>query len=187
MTMRQAIDAVLRHASQALTLTLLVMMLSAGEAAAAPGAGIALNQTFVDDHGAVRSLADWRGRPVIIAMAYGACRRVCSTTLRTLEEVQARADRQGLQIDVVVVSIDPSEDRPQDWADYRKTRRLTRSNWSFLSGSPEATRVLAAHLGVRFWRYDEHVMHDFKILRLDPGGAIAATLDWNHREPERLL
>jgi hypothetical protein len=30
-------------------------------------------------------------------------------------------------------------------------------------------------------------MHDFKILRLAPDGAIGATLDWNHRGVEALL
>ena len=47
--------------------------------------------------------------------------------------------------------------------------------------------MLARFLGVRFWNYDEHVMHDFKVVRLGPEGAIAATLDWNHRGVDTLL
>ena len=154
---------------------------------AAPASAYALGLSFIDDHGASRALSEWRGKPLVIAMAYGACRSICSTTLRTLEEVQAAADRRGEVLDFVVVSIDPTEDTPQAWADYRRGRRLDRANWSFLSGTPAATRVLARFLGVRFWRYDEHVMHDFKLLRLDTDGAIAATLDWHHRVIEALL
>jgi cytochrome oxidase Cu insertion factor (SCO1/SenC/PrrC family) len=168
---------------------LLVMPLCglAGRAHAAAPSAYALGLQFVDDRGAMRALAEWRGRPLVIAMAYGACRSICSSTLRTLEEVQARADGRGEALDFIVVGIDPAEDRPEDWAAYRKLRHLTRGNWTFLSGSPEATRSLARFLGVRFWRYDEHVMHDFKLLRLDADGAVAATLDWHHREAERLL
>jgi len=154
---------------------------------AAPTSVYALGLNFVDDHGAQRALSEWRGRPLVIAMAYGACRSICSTTLRTLEELQAAADRRGEALAFVVVSIDPAEDTPQAWADYRRGRHLDRANWSFLSGTPAATRVLARFLGVRFWRYDEHVMHDFKLLRLDADGTIAATLDWHHRSIETLL
>jgi len=154
---------------------------------AAPASAYALGLSFVDDRGAPRALDEWRGKPLVIAMAYGACRSICSTTLRTLEEVQAAADRRGEALDFVVVSIDPGEDTPQAWADYRRGRHLDRANWSFLSGTPAATRVLARFLGVRFWRYDEHVMHDFKLLRLDADGAIAATLDWHHRAIDTLL
>jgi protein SCO1/2 len=87
-----------------------------------------MNLEFVDDHGAARALSEWQGQPVIIAMAYGACRSICSTTLRTLEELQARADHDGVRVVFLVVSIDPAEDTPQAWADYRKARRLDRPN-----------------------------------------------------------
>jgi cytochrome oxidase Cu insertion factor (SCO1/SenC/PrrC family) len=132
-------------------------------------------------------LAEWRGRMVVMTMAYGACRSICSSTLRTLEELQAEADRRGIALEVLVASIDPAEDTPQAWADYRKARRLAHARWTFLCGSSQATRALARFLGVRFWAYDEHLMHDFKIVRLDANGAIAAALDWQHREVDRLL
>lgn len=164
----------------------LALVLTAG-AAAAPASVYPLGLEFVDDHGSTRALSEWRGRPVVIAMAYGACRSICSTTLRTLEAAQAQADRQGTAVEFVIVSIDPVEDTPQAWADYRKARHLERTNWTFLSGSKTATRLLARFLGVKFWSYDDHVMHDFKILRLDAQGAIGAALDWNHRQLDSLL
>jgi len=167
--------------------TALILALVLASAAAAPASAYRMNLEFVDDHGAARALSEWQGRPVIIAMAYGACRSICSTTLRTLEELQARADHDGVRVEFLVVSIDPAEDTPQAWADYRKARRLDRPNWTFLSGTPAATRALARFLGVKFWRYDEHVIHDFKILRLDADGGIGATIDWNHRQLDSLL
>jgi cytochrome oxidase Cu insertion factor (SCO1/SenC/PrrC family) len=154
---------------------------------AAPPSVYALNLHFTDDRSAARELAEWQGRAVIITMGYGACRSVCSSTLRTLEELQADADRRGVAVDVIVASVDPAEDTPQAWAQYRRSRKLTRANWSFLSGSPGDTRRLARFLGLRFWRYDEHVMHDFRIVRVAPDGSIAATLDWDQRDATRLL
>lgn len=154
--------------------------------AAAPSV-YGLNLKFVDDRGVARALAEWQGRAVVMTMAYGACRNVCSSTLRTLEELQAEADRKGVAIEIVVASLDPGEDTPQAWAQYRKSRKLARANWSFLSGNPGDTRRLARFLGLRFWSYDEHLMHDFRIVRLGPDGSIAASLDWDHRDPSSLL
>jgi cytochrome oxidase Cu insertion factor (SCO1/SenC/PrrC family) len=154
---------------------------------AAPASAYQLDLNFTDDHGVARELAHWQGRTVVIAMAYGACRSVCSTTLRTLEELQAVADRKQLDADFLVVSIDPVEDTPQAWAQYRQARRLDRANWSFLCGSVGDTRRLARFLGTKFWRYDEHVMHDFRIVRLARDGSIEAAMDWQHRDTDVLL
>jgi hypothetical protein len=55
------------------------------------------------------------------------------------------------------------------------------------SRAPVATRELARLLGVKFWRYDEHVMHYFRILRRDVNGSIGAAIDWNHRQLDALL
>lgn len=168
-------------------LLLTVSTLLGAQAHAAPPSVYRTDLKFVDDQGAPRVLGEWRGRPVVIAMAYGACRSICSSTLRTMEELQATALRRGVTMDFVVVSIDPVQDTPEVWAEYRKVRRHLRSNWTFLSGDKDATRVLAGFLGVKFWSYDEHVMHDYKIVRLGPDGAIEAALDWNHRDVERML
>ncbi|MDP9044171.1 MAG: SCO family protein [Pseudomonadota bacterium] len=177
-----------RSAVPALVLALaLAPPLSLRPAQAAPASAYRMDLSFVDDHGSRRALSEWRGRPVVIAMAYGACRSVCSTTLRTLEELQALADREGASLDVVVVSIDPAEDTPQAWSDYRAARRLQRTNWTFLSGDKDATRTLARFLGVTFWSYDEHVLHNLRIVRLGPDGEPGAALDWNHRKVESLL
>ena len=99
-------------------------------------------------------------------MAYGACRRICSTSLRLLEQLQALADERHAKLNIVVVGLDPSQDRPADWAEYRAERKLSRANWQFLSGDEASTRRLANRLGVHYWRYGEHTMHDFRIVLL---------------------
>ncbi len=111
-----------------------------GGVRAAPASAYQLDLRFTDDNGVARELAQWQGRRVVIAMAYEARRSVCSTTLRTLEELQAAADRTQLDVAFLVVSIDPVEATPQDWARYRRARRLDRANWSFLCAAP-ATRA----------------------------------------------
>ena len=123
-------------------------------------------------------LARWAGRPALLALAYGACRKTCSTTLRLLQQAQADADARGIGLDVIVVSLDPATDTPQAWRAFRAERGLLRPNWHFLAGPPAQTRRLADLLGVRYWVYDDHVLHDFRIVAVHPDGHIVARMQW---------
>lgn len=119
-----------------------------------------------DDAGNRFRLESLYGRPTVITMAYGACRRVCSTSLRMMERLQSLADARGVDLNFVVVGLDPQADRPADWAAYRAERQLMRANWRFLTGDEAAVRQLARRLGLRYWRYGEHTMHDLRIVLL---------------------
>lgn len=130
-----------------------------------------------DDQAGPFQLESLRGSFTVLTMAYGACRRICSTSVRLMQSVQALADERRLSLNFVVVGLDPDQDKPEDWADFRAGRKLMRSNWNFLSGDAPSTRQLAAMLGVRYWRYGEHTMHDFKVVLLSPEGRLVRSLD----------
>lgn len=142
---------------------------------------------WLDDQSHPYRLDELRGTPTVMTMAYGACRRVCSTSLRVLERVQALADERHANVNIVVVGLDPSQDRPSDWAQYRAERKLFRSNWQFLSGSEASTRQLANRLGVHYWRYGEHTMHDFRIVLMSADGQLVRSMDTFDQELSVLL
>jgi cytochrome oxidase Cu insertion factor (SCO1/SenC/PrrC family) len=123
------------------------------------------------------SLEALRGRATVVTMAYGACRRICSTSLRLMENLQALADERGLDLNFVVIGLNPEQDKPADWAAFRAERKLSRANWQFLSGDAAATRRMAQQLGVHYWRYDEHVMHDFRIVLVSQTGQFVRSMD----------
>ncbi len=155
---------------------------------ATSGAGIVdVPGEWVDDSGASVSLAQWRGRYTVVTMLVGDCTKVCSTTLRRLDELQAIADRRRLAVDFVVFSLDPKSDTPQAWREYRAAHRLARGNWHFLGGSEAATRRVAKLLGVAYWRYDEHVLHDYNIALLGPDGEVRRSLAWTDDDPAKLF
>jgi protein SCO1/2 len=132
---------------------------------------------LIDDLGRQAMLRDWTGRPAIVTMEYANCRYICSIALQRLKDVQAAADRAKRHFDFIIISIDPKNDTPEAWTRYRKTRELDRENWRFLTASVSDTPGLARQLGVRYWLYDEHIMHDFRLLRLDETGAIIKVMD----------
>lgn len=153
------------------------------------GEGIlSLPVIWQDDQGRDIRLADTAaGQPVIITMAYGACRKVCSTSMRRMEEVQAMADARGQRLQFVVVSLDPKADTPEDWRAFRHSHHLDRDNWHFMRGTAKETRMLASLLGIGYWAYDDHVIHDFRVLRLGLHGRIEAMLTTASDDPASLL
>jgi cytochrome oxidase Cu insertion factor (SCO1/SenC/PrrC family) len=131
---------------------------------------------WVDTDGKRVALSQYQGKPVVLTLAYGACKKICSSSVFAMEQMQALAERHKAQLQFVIVSLDPEQDTPADWRDLRKTRKLERSNWSILSGNVADTRALAANLGITVWRYHEHLLHDFGIVLLDERGNIVRTM-----------
>lgn len=157
----------------------------------APGAEVAdvyrLPGPWRDDQARPFELAQLAGQPAVMTLAYGACRRICSTSLRLMEQLQQAADRRGLRLQFVVIGIDPASDTPADWADFRRDRRLQRANWHFLSGDTAAVRRVAQRLGVRIWHTGDHLMHDFRIVQLAADGRLARSVDHFGEPVEALL
>jgi cytochrome oxidase Cu insertion factor (SCO1/SenC/PrrC family) len=142
---------------------------------------------WLDDVGRPYRLDALYGTPTVITMAYGACHRICATSLRMMEELQGLADARHHAVNFVVVGLDPQADRPSDWAAYRSERGLLRPNWEFLSGDEASTRQLARQLGIRYWRYGEHTLHNLRIVLLSPEGRPQRSIDAFDQSIETLL
>lgn len=133
-----------------------------------------LPQRWLDDQGLHTNLSEFRGRRVYFTMAYATCRRVCPMTMERLQQFQKEIDASGQRAEFVIVGYDPMLDDPPAWHQYRRSRGLLRDNWHFLSGSVESTEQLAHQLGFRYWKYDRHVMHDYRVVLVDERGELAA-------------
>jgi cytochrome oxidase Cu insertion factor (SCO1/SenC/PrrC family) len=142
---------------------------------------------WVDADGATRTLDDYKGRPVVMTMSYTACRKTCSASMLVLRKIQEIVARRGRDVCFVVVSYDPARDSPAEWRRYRDARRLP-ATWHFLSGADADTRQLADFLELKYWLYDEHVMHDFRIVIFDGDGNRKRDILWEQsRDLEREL
>ena len=142
---------------------------------------------WVDERNQRFAMESLRGSYSVVSMAYGACRRVCSAGLRTLQHLQALADERKTPLNIVVIGLDPSQDSPADWAEYRVDHKLQRASWKFLSGDQASTADMVRWLGLRTWRYGDHLMHDFRIVLVAPEGRIVATRTSPDQAPAMLL
>jgi protein SCO1 len=129
-----------------------------------------LEGSWRDQTGAVRSLASWRGRPVLLAMIYTHCTATCPLAVSELKRIAAgHAD-----VRFVLVSLDPVRDDTRRLAAYASERGLDPQRWTLLTGSDADVRDLAATLGVRYRQVTpDDLAHSNLITLLDREGRIA--------------
>lgn len=168
-----------RRAAARALLVLLTAMATLATAAAHPGLPPVrlsdLPASWRDDLGGPFDLHALQGRAVVLTMAYATCHRVCPLTIRDLQRLQQDFDRRGLSAEFIVVGYDPDADDPAAWHQYRRSRHLSRANWHFLVGTRADVQRIARQLGFEFWKMDEHVIHDSRIVRFDEHGTLIAT------------
>ena len=82
------------------------------------GLGYAKDFTLTDHTGKQRSLADFRGRVVVIFFGYMHCPDVCPSTMAEMASVMKALGPQAERVQVLFVSVDPERDTPALLAQY---------------------------------------------------------------------
>ncbi len=101
--------------------------------------------SLVDHNGKARTLADFRGKAVVLFFGYTQCPDVCPTTLSTLAEAMRRLGPDAARVQVLFVTIDPERDTAELLSHY-----VTAFDPSFLglAGDAEATARTAKEFKV---------------------------------------
>ncbi len=82
------------------------------------GANYAQDFALKDHTGARRTLADYRGKVVVVFFGFAQCPDVCPTTLSDMAEVRRRLGANGERLQVLFVTVDPERDTPQVLSEY---------------------------------------------------------------------
>jgi protein SCO1/2 len=77
------------------------------------GADYAKGFTLADHNGAQRTLADFKGKVVVVFFGFTQCPDVCPTALADLAEVKRLLGPQGDKLQGIFVSVDPERDTPE--------------------------------------------------------------------------
>lgn len=109
------------------------------------GAEFAREFSLTDHAGARRTLADYRGKLVVVFFGFTQCPDVCPTTLSDMAEVKKRLGKDGDAVQVIFITVDPERDTPQLLAQYVPGFDPT---FVGLRGSPEETAVVAKEFKV---------------------------------------
>jgi protein SCO1 len=82
------------------------------------GADYAHDFALTDASGARRTLADYRGKVVVLFFGYTQCPDVCPTTMAELAQVRRALGADAARVQVLFVTLDPQRDTPQLLARY---------------------------------------------------------------------
>ena len=82
------------------------------------GAPFARDFAMTDHNGNPRTLADFKGKVVVVFFGYVQCPDVCPTTLSTLREVRERLGADADRLQVVFITVDPERDTREVLSQY---------------------------------------------------------------------
>lgn len=77
------------------------------------GADYARDFQLSDPQGQKRSLADFKGKVVVVFFGYTQCPDVCPTTLTELADTKRLLGKDGDKLQAVFVTVDPARDTPE--------------------------------------------------------------------------
>jgi protein SCO1/2 len=82
------------------------------------GSSFGRDFSLQDPAGKKRTLADFRGKAVVVFFGYTQCPDVCPTTLSTLAETMKLLGPDADRVQVIFITIDPERDKPALLAEY---------------------------------------------------------------------
>ena len=88
------------------------------EASDVTGSSFGRDFALRDPDGRTRTLADFRGKAVVVFFGYTQCPDVCPATLATLAEAMKQLGSDADRVQVLFITVDPERDTPQLLAQY---------------------------------------------------------------------
>jgi protein SCO1/2 len=102
------------------------------------GATFAQDIKLTDHTGQVRTMADFRGKVVVVFFGFTQCPDVCPTSMTALAEVKRLMGDQGKQLQVLFITVDPDRDTLPLLKEY-----MSNFDPSFLALRPELVNLKA--------------------------------------------
>jgi protein SCO1/2 len=111
------------------------------------GADYATDFALTDQNGKARTLADFKGKVVVIFFGYTQCPDVCPTSLAELAQAKQLLGADGDRLQGLFVSVDPERDTPEIMKEY-----LANFDPSFLAlyAAPDALPELAKRFKIYY-------------------------------------
>lgn len=130
--------------------------------------------TLTDQNGDEVSLADFQGKPTLIAWGFTHCPDICPLTLREMRQIRLNLEELGDEVNFVFISVDGERDTPEVMNRYFAALDVAFVHG--LTGDSEYVREIGTPLGVDFayTEPDENgfytVNHTAGMFLLDAGG-----------------
>jgi protein SCO1/2 len=133
---------------------------------------------FTDTEGRRVTLADYRGKPLVVSFVYTGCSQVCPTTTRFLAKAvrQARDVVGADSFAVASIGFDIPSDNPVSMKVFARRNEIDDPRWAFLTPDAGVPRPLAGDFGFSFESASGGFEHLTQVTILDASGRVYAQL-----------
>jgi protein SCO1 len=91
--------------------------------------------SLVDEHGETFTEEALRGHPTIVGFVFTRCDTICPVITMKMHKIQEKtADRKGVAIKLLSISVDPVYDTPPRLLEYATRHQANFERWRFLTG-----------------------------------------------------
>ena len=104
------------------------------------GADYAKNFSLPDASGQTRTLADFKGKAVVLFFGFAQCPDVCPTTMAEVAAAKKSLGKDAEKVTAIFITVDPERDTPQVLKAYMESFD---PSFTALRGTPEQTAALA--------------------------------------------
>lgn len=156
---------------------------------AAIGRSLAPELAFTDQRGKRRTLAEFRGRPLIISPIYTSCFGVCPTTTTWLRQVadMARAVLGPGSFRVLTIGFDVENDTPERMREFATARGPFSPDWVFGAADAVTIRTLLTGLGFTYAPTPRGFDHMVQATIVDAEGVVYRQVYGQQFEPPQLV
>src|SRR5438552_14320181 len=135
------------------------------------------------------SLADLRGKAVVLTFIYTTCADTCPLLTAKMAALQGRLGPDfGQRVFFVSITVDPERDTPAVLKGYGAAHGARFDGWAFLTGTPAEIREVAKRYGIFYKKTARgDVDHTFLTSVIDPRGFLLVQYMGVRFEPTELL
>jgi protein SCO1 len=153
---------------------------------------VVADAAFLDETGASRRLADWRGHVLAVTFTYTRCPmpNFCPLMDRLFQQVQQslREDASlGQQAHLISVTIDPDYDTPAVLASHARRLNADPARWHFLTGPRTDIDNFARQFGLSVKREPGEIVHNMVTAVIDGKGRMITLLTGGTWKPSDLI
>lgn len=140
---------------------------------------------LTDHNGKLRTLADFRGKVVMLFFGYTHCPDVCPTTLADLAQTMRLLNQDADRVQVLFITVDPERDKPEMLAQYASAFY---PSFLGLYGDAQSTAQAAKAFYATYQKQPTasgyNMDHSIGTFLIDPGGRVrlraplAQRADW---------
>lgn len=144
---------------------------------------------FIDQSGARRSLADFRGRPLIVSPVYTSCFGVCPATTTRLRDATAIASSvlgPG-SFAVLTIGFDTANDTPERMRDFAASRGKFPDGWVFGAADAGNAARLLSGVGFTYASSPRGFDHMIQATIVDAEGIVYRQVYGQEIEPPQLV